>query len=65
VKQFDRTNSGAIFANDRKRSETDPDRTGSLNVEGREFFINGWLKKSRDGKPYLSLTKRRLVYHRG
>jgi hypothetical protein len=34
VKQFDRTNSGAIFANDRKRSETDPDRTGSLNVEG-------------------------------
>lgn len=57
--QYDNTNSGAIFANDRKEKDTHPDRTGSINIEGVEYWINGWLKKTKDGKPFLSVSLRR------
>lgn len=52
---YDNTNRGAIFKNDRKEKETHPDRTGTLNVEGKEYWINGWLKEGKSG-PFLSLS---------
>ena len=57
--EYDNTNRGALFANDRKERDTQPDRTGSLNVDGVEYFIDGWLKESRDGKKFLSLSVKR------
>lgn len=56
---YDNTNRGAIFPNDRKTEEKHPDRTGSINVEGVEYFIDGWLKKTKEGKPFLSLSVKR------
>jgi hypothetical protein len=47
---------GSLWVNDRKTSETHPDRTGTIMVAGVEYFLNGWLKKTKDGKPYLSLS---------
>jgi hypothetical protein len=47
---------GSLFANDRKTSETHPDRTGSIMVAGVEYYLSGWLKKTKDGKPYPSLS---------
>jgi hypothetical protein len=55
-KQYDNTNRGAIFVNDRKQRENQPDRTGTLNVEGTEYFISGWLKKDRNGNSFMSLS---------
>ena len=49
-------NSGSIFNNERKEQESHPDRTGSCNIDGRDYWVNGWLKKTKDGKPYLSLS---------
>ena len=57
--EYDNTNRGALFVNDRKERDTQPDRTGSLNVDGVEYFIDGWLKESRDGKKLLSLSVKR------
>jgi len=48
-------NSGAVFVNDRKDQDTHPDRTGSAKIGGVDFWVNGWLRKTADGKPYLSL----------
>lgn len=56
---YDNTNSGVLFINDRKRPDKkDPDRTGSINVEGVEYFLDGWLKE-KNGKTFLSLSVKR------
>lgn len=51
-----RDNSGSIFVNDRKEKDNHPDRTGTALIDGTEYYISGWLKKSKDGKPFLSLA---------
>jgi hypothetical protein len=52
-----RENSGSVFKNDRKREgKKDADYTGSINVDGVEYWINGWLKKSDDKPSWLSLS---------
>jgi hypothetical protein len=59
MSEFDRNNKGAIFVSDKKESDTHPDRNGSLNVDGVDYWISGWLKKSKEGKPFLSLSVKR------
>ena len=53
---YDNTNTGAIFVNDKKTSDKHPDRKGSLNVNGEEFWLSGWLKKDKNGNPFMSLA---------
>lgn len=48
-------NSGALFKNDRKNSDRHPDYTGSLTIEGREYWIPGWLKEGKSGR-FMSLA---------
>ncbi len=48
-------NSGSLFKNNQKSKETDPDYTGSFNVEGIEYWVSGWVNQSKDGKKYLRL----------
>lgn len=55
--QYDNTNKGTIAKNDRKTQESHPDIAGSLNVNGTDYWINGWLKtNSRDGSKFYSLS---------
>ena len=49
-------NTGAIFINDRKEKDTHPDRSGSATIDGVEYWVSGWLKKTKDDQPYLSLA---------
>ena len=54
---FDNTNRGTIAKNAHKTEDKHPDIAGTVNVEGKDFWINGWLKKnSRDGSSFYSLT---------
>lgn len=61
---YDNTNKGAIFQNDRKTEDKHPDRTGSINVDGVDYFIDGWLKETKPDangktKKFLSLSVKR------
>lgn len=57
---YDNTNRGVLFANERKQDgDRKPDRTGTLNVDGVEYFIDGWLKTSANGKKFMSLSVKR------
>lgn len=56
---FDNRNTGILFVNDRKESDKHPDRTGTINIEGVEYFADGWLKEGKGGKQFLSLRFKR------
>jgi hypothetical protein len=51
-------NSGALFRNDDKDPNDDKDRdySGSLNVDGTDYWISGYVRTSKSGKKYLSLS---------
>ena len=53
---YDNTNSGALFKNDKKESEKHPDYRGSINVGGTDFWISAWLKTSQQGTKFMSLS---------
>lgn len=42
---YDNTNRGAIWKNDDKREDAHPDFKGSINVEGREYWVSAWKRK--------------------
>jgi hypothetical protein len=54
-------NTGSLFKNRDKSSDTDRDYSGSLNLDGREFWLSGWIKKSKAGASYLSLSVKSKV----
>lgn len=51
--EYDRTNTFVLFVNDQKDDERSPDRSGTLNVDGVEYFMDGWIKQGKSG-PFLS-----------
>ena len=54
--EYDDTNRGAMFKNDRKETDRHPDMKGTLNVEGREYWVSAWKQTSKAGKGYVSLS---------
>jgi uncharacterized protein (DUF736 family) len=54
--QYDNTNRGALFKNDDKESDNHPDYKGNINVGGKEFYLSAWIKESKAGKKYMSLS---------
>lgn len=47
---YDNTNRGSTFKNDKKVEDWQYDFTGSLNVEGTEFFLDSKWYPPREGK---------------
>lgn len=61
--QYDNTNRGAIWNNTRQRpGKTDPHFTGTINVEGQEYWISAWKRRegAPDTAPVLSLSVRKV-----
>lgn len=49
--QYDNTNRGALFINDRKTpGSRQPDYKGSINIEGVEYWVSGWVKDTTRGE---------------
>jgi hypothetical protein len=53
---YDNTNSGALFKNTRKETDSHPDLTGKINIEGKDYWLSAWSQESREGKKFLKLS---------
>jgi hypothetical protein len=47
---YDNTNRWTLNKNDRKEKETHPDYKGKINVDGVDYWLDGWIKDSANGK---------------
>lgn len=57
MSSYDNTNRGLIAKNDRKATEKHPDIKGSLNVDGVDYWLDGWLRENERGKFYSLSVK--------
>jgi uncharacterized protein (DUF736 family) len=54
--QYDNTDKGVMFPNDRKQNDRQPDFRGKGNFNGVEFQVSAWKKTGRNGNKFLSLA---------
>jgi hypothetical protein len=58
-KQYDNTNRGAVWDNtaSKRPDRKDPDLSGKINVEGKEFQISMWVnEKPGDRQPKFDIS---------
>ena len=54
--EYDNTNSGVLFKNEKKNTDKHPDYRGTLDVEGVIYDVAGWIKTAKSsGKKFLSI----------
>lgn len=53
--QYDNTNTGVLFKNNKKESEKHPDYKGQINIDGENKELAAWIKVSHKGTRFLSL----------
>jgi hypothetical protein len=51
-----RDNSGSMFKNNRKENDRQADMTGSIMVDGAEYWLNAWRKVDKNGNPWYSFS---------
>lgn len=61
---YNNDNTGLLARNDRKEKDTHPDFRGSINVEGVDYWLSGWIKVGKEGgklagKKFFSLSLER------
>ena len=52
-------NSGSLFKNEDKQTETQADYKGSLNVDGVDYFLDAWINQAASGRKYMSVRVKR------
>jgi hypothetical protein len=56
-KQFNNENRGILGKNQNKTADNHPEYSGSINVDGTDFWLSAWIKESsKDGKKFFSLS---------
>ena len=57
MSQYEQTNRGALFKNEgEKKRENGPDYSGNLNVGGKEFYLDAWIKVAQSGRKFMSVS---------
>ena len=60
-------NSGALFKNDKKESDSHPDYKGSAMINGSDYWVSGWINTSNAGTKYMkfSYSPKEQVHNNG
>lgn len=53
---FDDTNRGVLFKNDKGDNPKRPDYTGKCNIAGTEYRMAAWILDSQTGKKFMSIN---------
>ena len=54
---YDNTNKGTLGRNKNPKSEKSPEYSGQLNVDGKLYWVSGWVKENKStGEKFFSLA---------
>ena len=54
--QYDNNNRGALFKNNKRTNDKQPEYNGSVEVNNVEYYISAWVKESKNGQKFFSLS---------
>ena len=54
--EYDNTNRGVLFRDEKRSNEKAPEYTGTINVDGVEKRLAAWIKVSSKGTKFFSLS---------
>jgi hypothetical protein len=52
-------NTGSLFKNDKKETDSHPNAKGSALIDGVEYWVDAWTNRDKNGNPYQSLKFKR------
>jgi len=52
---YDNTNSGVLFKDDKSTHPKAPEYTGNINIDGKELRLAAWVRTGKSGKKFFSL----------
>lgn len=58
--EYDNTNTGILTRNSRQRDDKDPSHQGSINIDGKEYWLSAWVNEGKaggklEGQKYFSI----------
>ena len=54
--EYDNNNRGALFKNNKRVKDSQPEYTGSVEVNNVEYYLSAWVKESKQGQKFFSLS---------
>ena len=57
MSDYNNENRVVIFKNNKKTDEKQPEYTGTINVEGKEYSVSLWVKDGKAGKFFSGKIK--------
>lgn len=61
-----RDNTGRLFkVEDDKKRDRGPDYSGTALIDGREYFMDAWLKTAESGRKWMSFSFKAKQQNRG
>lgn len=54
--EYDNTNRGMLMKNLNKTADNHPDYSGSINVDGMDYWLSAWIKESKKGTKFFSMS---------
>jgi hypothetical protein len=52
-------NTGTLFKNDKKESDSHPNARGSALIDGVEYWVDAWTNEDKNGNKYQKMTFKR------
>ena len=53
---YDNTNRWILKRNERRAKDTSPEFVGTINIDGKEYWLSGWVKERQLGGKMFSGT---------
>ena len=53
-KTYDNNMTGALFRNEKRTNDKQPEYNGSITINGVEYWQSAWVKESKAGRKFFS-----------